>query len=187
MSRATSHPAGEPVRLEAHWRDVRGQPVSDGVVGLTLRRDDADSADFAVRTLDMVPDATGAGSYVARLAPLPPGRYVARLAGGAEPPVAGGVTSFVVTPNTVEATQTRRDDQRLTTLAGHWHGICVFVPPDRTDLPAELVAALDEVDWTPRGVARRQRWDPWSGWPFLAAVCGLLGLEWFLRRRFGLL
>lgn len=187
VSHAAGHPAGEPVRLEARWRDIRGRPVNDGVVGLTLRRDDADSADFAVRTLDMVPDAEGGGGYVARLAPLPPGRYVAVLSGAGEPAVSGGTTSFVVTPNTVETTQIRREDQRLATLARHWHGICLLATTDQDILPPELAAALAEVDWSPRGVARRQRWDPWSGWPFLIAVCALLGLEWFLRRRLGLL
>ena len=65
-------------------------------------------------------------------------------------------------------------------------------PVDVEPLPQGIIAGLrisgrhalrvaDSVD------LRRNRWDFWSGWPFLVLVSVLLGLEWFLRRRNGLL
>ena len=50
-----------------------------------------------------------------------------------------------------------------------------------------LLNDLQNQDWTGGDVSRRSRLDFWSGWPFLTLVAALLGLEWFLRRRNGLL
>ena len=52
---------------------------------------------------------------------------------------------------------------------------------------ARLLQDLMQRDWSGGEVSRRSRLDFWSGWPFLLVVAVLLGLEWFLRRRNGLL
>ncbi len=43
--------------------------------------------------------------------------------------------------------------------------------------------------WTGRRpvTPRRRRLDLWAGWPFLVLVTVVLGVEWYLRRRHGLL
>ncbi len=181
--RQAVHPEGEPVRLSARWRDMRGAPVTGRQAQVLVRRADADSS--------LVPPAThalrpaGDGQWEATVPPLPPGRYEARLRGGGEPPVLGAALAFVVTGQSVEAGQVRRDQRRLDLWA---HGLGTeAVDGDAADLGARLAARFAGLDWSPLEVPRRARLDLWSGWPFLGLVVVLLGCEWFLRRRHGML
>lgn len=176
---------GERIRFTAHWRDMRGRTVREGSVALSLRRTDADGAGGGPRTYALSPSGDGTGAVTVELPPLPEGRYEASLAGEGPATIAGAATSFVVLRRTVEDTQVRRDQRALAGLARRWTGQAV--PDDASALPAALTADLAQGDWTTGGETRRRRLDPWSGWPFLAAMAVLLGAEWTLRRRHGLL
>ncbi len=55
--RQTVHPEGEPIRLDARWRDIRGAPVTGRAASVLVRRADADSAAVPARTY-----ALGAGA-----------------------------------------------------------------------------------------------------------------------------
>lgn len=181
--RQTVHPEGEPIRLGARWRDIRGAPVAGRTATVLVRRVDADSAQVAVRTHALL--RTGEGDLEAVLPPLPPGRWSATLQGAGDPPVQGATLAFVVAAQSVESGQVRRDQRRLD-LWGRSLGAPVL-DGDGDGLAGELAAALAPVDWSPTVTPRRQRLDLWSGWPFLVLVVGLLGVEWYLRRRHGLL
>ena len=183
VGRQTVHPEGEPIRLGARWRDIRGGPVVGRAATVLVRRADADSARVAARTYSLQPAAEG--QLEAVLPPLPPGRYSATLQGAGDPPVTGATLTFVVAGQSVEAGQVRRDQRRLELWARSLDA--VLVDGDGDDPAAALAAALAPVDWTESLTPRRQRLDLWSGWPFLTLVVGLLGCEWFLRRRHGLL
>ena len=56
--------------------------------------------------------------------------------------------------------------------------------PDAVD---RIMAALQEVEWSGLDRHKRDRLDLFASWPFLAVVAILLGVEWFLRRRNGML
>lgn len=183
VGRRTVHPEGEPIRLGARWRDIRGGPVVGRAATVLVRRADADSARVAARTYGLQPTADG--QLEAVLPPLPPGRYSATLLGAGEPPVTGATLTFVVAGQSVEAGQVRRDQRRLELWARSLDA--ALVDGDGDDPAAALAAALAPVDWTESLTPRRQRLDLWSGWPFLTLVVGLLGCEWYLRRRHGLL
>jgi hypothetical protein len=95
------------------------------------------------------------------------------------------VESLVVTGHSIEATQVRMDRRRLVQMAARGRGgFSVAASPEAR---IELIDDLLTQDWGGEEVARRNRLDFWSGWPFLGLVTLLLGLEWFLRRRHGLL
>ena len=181
--RQTVHPEGEPIRLGARWRDMRGGPVLGRAATVLVRRADADSARVPDRTYALRP--AGDGRLEAALPPLPPGRYAASLQGAGEPPVTGATLTFVVAGQSVEAGQVRRDQRRLELWARSLDA--VLIDGDGADPAAELAAALGTIDWSESLTPRRRRLDLWSGWPYLALVVGLLGCEWYLRRRHGLL
>jgi hypothetical protein len=181
--RQTVHPEGEPIRLGARWRDIRGAPVVGRAATVLVRRADADSAQVPARTQALRP--AGDGQWEAVLPPLPPGRYEATLQGAGDPPVTGATMAFVVAGQSVEAGQVRRDQRRLELWAQSLGATAV--DGDAADLAQGMAAALAGVDWSPVLTPRRHRLDLWSGWPFLTLVVGLLGAEWYLRRRHGLL
>ncbi len=175
---------GERIRLEAQWRDMRGNPVTGRKVFLRVRSlDQTSDAESRVYSLNPVPGDPGAASLV--LPPLQPGRYTVRPQSGDQTPVVGAEQPLVVAASSLEATQVRQDRRRLRQLADRLGGeyFNADSPAGRGQL-LRYVAGLDLVNDT-REI--RQRWDFWAGWPFLTVVALLLGLEWFIRRRNGLL
>ncbi|MCP4571847.1 MAG: hypothetical protein GY838_05795 [bacterium] len=176
---------GERIRFGAHWRDMRGRTVSEDRVSLTLRRTDGGGRRDAERTYALAPTGDGTGALAVDLPLLAAGRYEASLQGEGDGGTAGAATSFVILRRTVEDTQVRRDVRALAALARRWHGR--LVADGSWPLPVEIAADLEDGDWSPGGAERRRRLDPWSGWPFLAAMALLLGAEWVLRRHHGML
>jgi len=176
---------GERIKLAAQWRDMRGRPVVDQKLSLQLRHgaSGADSARVRTFALSRRDGASGFAEVV--LPPLPPGRYSVQLVGEGDPPVTGRVESLVVTGHSIEATQVRMDRRRLVQMAARGRG--GFSMAASSGARTELIDDLLTQDWSGEEVARRNRLDFWSGWPFLGLVALLLGLEWFLRRRHGLL
>lgn len=178
-----SFQAGEPIRLGATWRDMRGQPVGARRLNLILRGGVADS--LAERTYELRPAPDQPGSFAVELPPQPAGRYGIQLVGAGEPPVQGKREDLVVLDNDIEKTQVRMDRRRLTQLAASDGGRLyeAGVAADRQNLWADLGA----VTWRGDRVELRRRLDIRSGWPLLVVVVILLGIEWYLRRRHGLL
>lgn len=174
---------GEPVLIQARWLDLRGDPVTDRP--LSVRLEAQDGVGQAVRTFSLPPDLgrPGVGSTV--LPPLPAGRYRVTPIGGGDATLAGPTRSLLVTAATVEATQVRQDRQRLRQLAARVGGTYVDAgDPVARDAMREAIAALD---LSPAQRTRERRWDLWSSWPYLALVTALLGAEWIIRRRQGML
>jgi len=183
--RQTVFQEGERIRLAAQWRDMRGHPVVDQKISIQLRQEEAGADSSLVRTFALSRKDGTSGFAEVVLPPLPPGRYAVQLVGEGDPPVMGRVESLVVSGHSIESTQVRMDRRRLVQVAARGRGdFHLAVSGDaRTQLFNDLLAQ----DWTGQEVARRNRFDFWSGWPFLGLVTLLLGLEWFLRRRHGLL
>lgn len=176
---------GERIKLAAQWRDMRGRPVVGQKLSLQLRSNDVEADSSQVRTFALTRTEGAAGFAEAVLPPLPPGRYTIQLVGEGDPPVLGKVESLVVSGHSIESTQVRMDRRRLVQLAARGRG--EFYAAAATGSVEQLLADLAAVDWTGEEISRRNRLDFWSGWPFLVLVSVLLGLEWFLRRRNGLL
>ncbi|MBK9775004.1 MAG: hypothetical protein IPP62_01300 [bacterium] len=184
-SRPGVYQEGQPVRIEARWRDLRGDPVLDRLPALVLHPSGPGADTTAVRTFALESISGQPGASFVELPPLAPGRYTTRLTASGEPTVRGPAADLVVTDTSVERAQVRQDRHRLEQLAARAGGSYVDLgqPGAAGRLGAELVA----LDWSGVEDRQRRRFDLWSGWPFVAIVVALLGAEWFLRRRHGLL
>jgi len=176
---------GERIRLAAQWRDMRGRPVVDRKLSLQVRQEEAEADSSQVRTFVLSRTDPGSGLAEVVLPPLPPGRYSVQLVGHGDPPVTSGIESLVVSGHSIESTQVRMDRRRLVQIAGRRNG--EFYMERSSRARAQLLVDLQGLDWNGEKVALRNRLDFWSGWPFLGLITALLGLEWFLRRRNGLL
>ncbi len=180
----TVYQEGERIRLEAQWRDMRGNPVTGRKLFLRVRSLDQ-TADSPSRTYSMTakPGDPGAANVV--LPPLRPGRYSVRPQSGDETPVVGAESPLVVAASSLEATQVRQDRRRLRQLADQVGG--VYVNADAPAARGQLLRRIADLELVGDARMIRQHWDFWAGWPLLAVVALLLGGEWFLRRRHGLM
>ncbi len=184
-SRPGAWQEGQPVRVVARWRDLRGDPVTDRLPRLELRPSGPGADTTAVRTYELTAVPGRPGDSEVELGVLPPGRYEARLGSAGEPPVAGARAELLVTDTSIESSQVRQDRSRLEQLAARAGG--TYRDLGRPGSLAELEAELLALDWSAVQDRQRQRRDLRSGWPFIVAVTVLLGAEWLLRRRHGLL
>ena len=165
-------PAGETVRLFATLQDQAFRPVPGAAVTGELV-----SPGGAGRPIAFA--ARSAGSYVAELAGLPPGRWRVRARatrGGASLGQAG--TEFAVDTWSLEMARTTPDSAALAGVAAASGG--------------RLTHAGDAGAWASRlgpralGTRRSETFKLWqSPWLF-AFVVGCLSLEWAWRRRRGL-
>ncbi|MFO7654107.1 MAG: hypothetical protein R6X25_09830 [Candidatus Krumholzibacteriia bacterium] len=179
---------GERIRIEAQWRDIRGEPVLGRPVAVEVREHDesatGDPAEAPPRRYSLAPVPGLAGISAALLPPLPPGRYDVR------PVAVGGDETadwqpLVVTGSSVERAQVRQDRRRLRQLAaaagGRYHDTST------AGAVADLLDAVAALELESEERRLRRRWDLWAGWPLLVAAAVLLATEWILRRRYGLL
>lgn len=175
----------ETISLGAQWLDIRGLPVLDQAMTLILREQLDQEKLGPDLSFSMGPMDPLTGLAQVDLPPLPPGQYQIQLQGHSDPQVLSPLDFFTVSAHSLEETQVRQDQRRLRQLAHQRDG--QYVSLEGEDALNEALDFIDQMDVTPRIVERRNRWDFWSGWPFLIMVVLLLGTEWFLRRRNGLL
>jgi hypothetical protein len=164
--------AGEPVRLLATLQDSAFRPLGGARVEGEVREPGGGS-----RRMTFEPGA--AGSYVATLAALPPGRYTATVrATRAGRELGRAAAEFAVDRWSLEAARTEPDSAALAALARATGGRATG---------AGAVGAWArglETRELARGRSESTRlWE--SPWVF-ALVIGALGLEWAWRRRRGL-
>jgi hypothetical protein len=183
--RRASYQEGENIRLSARWRDLRGQPVTGGKLALTLNSSETGGAGPGERTFPLQNVSDDPGAFEVVLPPLPPGAHSIQLVGQGDPPVLSRKENLIVTRHSVEATQVRQESRRLGQLAGGPGDS--YVDGHRRQTLVEILGRLENLDWTARAKVDKASRDLLSGWPFLVTMSLLLGLEWFLRRRNGML
>jgi len=171
---------GEPIRLAAQWRDMRGRPVTDRSLQLVLR--DQGEEVQADQTFNLRASQSRVGLAEAVLPPLSPGNYTVQLVGEGDPPVLGREENLIVARHSLELTQVRMNRRRLVQLAANNGGRF-----DKSDDLAGMLSELAQLDWRADEVERQYRWNVRTGWPLLILLVTLLGAEWYLRRRHGLL
>lgn len=169
---------GERVGLQARAQTAEGLVVREAPLARVRRVDGP--ADERVLDLRELPDA--AGLFHAELSGLREGRWKvtiesrhAELAGVTE------TRELLVRPRSdAEGVELSADPAHLQRLAAAGGG--------RSGGPLELPALMREIAETldPVYVPRRATWRLWGGHGVLIAIVALLTLDWWLRRRSGL-
>ena len=174
---------GETIEIRARRLDLGGRPgVPPSTLG--IRSLDSESSFRPVR-LSMRPVAGDAWTARTEVGPLPPGRYeLTPLSAGVDE-AAGAAREIIVTKTSVEDRQGNQDRTGLHTLASHLGG--AYLDAGTVAGRRSLLRTVSELDLAPGRRTSRSSALPWSSWPFVTAVAVLLGLEWILRRRSGLL
>lgn len=176
---------GENIRLAAQWRDMRGQAEDQGRLSLEVGRIDGSGDTVDMRSFPFNGYDSTRGEYEFLVPAMPPGRYSIQLLGHGDSMVEGPKEELIVTSHSVEQTQVRQNGRRLRQLADRLGG--AYLNSSEPTANEQLIAQLAGLQWENSPLENRKKWDPSSGWPFLVTVVLLLGCEWFLRRRHGLL
>lgn len=171
---------GEPLDVAVRWRDLRG----DAVVGHGVSVEVSGNGQPG-RQYGLVPDPTRPGVSVGSLPPLAPGRWDLVPRGDGDPEVVGAARQIVVTRTEREHKQVRQDRRTLRQIAARLEGVAFdsSVQEDRD----RLLADLGNLDLRPDRTPQWSRYELMAGWGWLGAVTALLGAEWLIRRRRGLL
>jgi len=171
---------GESVPVRARGRGLRGDHGSTPTRIEVLSIDTSDD----VRRYMLTADPAHPGEASALIPPLPVGRHRLQLLDQGDART-GDPLEILIAPGRVEARQTTLDIRRLRSLAETLGGQAVqaSTPTGR----ARLLEAASVVDLTPDQRLVKTMFRPWSSWLAWLIPVVLLGLEWFLRRRAGLL
>ena len=119
------------------------------------------------------------GTYLAEAGPFPPGRYEVVLENNVGRPAELRL-ALEVASSSVENRVLSADPDLMARLSGTSEG---------RPVAASDVARLPQIvrEWRARRELAEDRIALWDRWALLAALVGVLGVEWFLRRREGLL
>ena len=166
----------DPAEFTAQVYDENYKPVDNAEVSLTVTRKGQSSQ------LTLTP--LGNGRFEGAFDPLPEGEYTysatARV-GGRD--IDAGRGSFSVGGLNTEFQETRANKLLLQQIAartgGHYYdaGSLEHLPEDFAALPGYSI----------REVRAAQQWELWNKPWMFALLAGIFSLEWFLRKRFGML
>jgi hypothetical protein len=164
---------GQRIQVSANVLDETYAPVKTPAFAVALDRTEPTRQTATLR-LEPVPNI--AGLYQGFFTPDQPGRYAVR-APGTDPAVAG-TAEFTVTASPLEQLERAMQEEQLRRMAGASGGR-YFAVRDLGDLE-KVVAGEQRTD-----VIRRER-ELWDLPIVFAALLALLGVEWFLRRKYDL-
>ncbi len=169
---------GEAVDFVSQVLDAQLQPVGDAEVRLEIRRRDARRETAATVLLER--RAAKPGEYEGERGGLPPGEYAADIVATVQGAEAGrDTTEFTVETYSVEFANTSQDVSFLRDLSQLTGGRYAALE-NASDLARELPRE-------PQAVLLHSEIEVWnSPWMFFAFVA-VLGTEWLLRKRRGML
>ncbi len=170
--------AGQSARLVAELYNERMQPVTGVPVAVEVVRVDSSGAQTPVARVAMARDDARSTRFAARVPALPPGRYVARgraTVGGRD--VASPPVRFRVSRTSVEFRRTAQDRSALVAMAlrtgGRYRHESLEGLAESMDLAPRIARGDEETLLRARA-------------PLFVLVLLLLSLEWFARKRAGL-
>lgn len=170
--------SGESIDFFAHVLDSQYAPLSDAEVRLEVRRSDGDGGTAGTLVLEQRPGR--AGEYTATLPGLGPGDYEATARAERGGTLFGRATArFTVDAYSVEFANTSQDADFLREIAARTGG--------RYAGPAEAAALGGLLPRAARPIVLKSEVDLWNTTPFFVLFVLVLGAEWLLRKRYGLL
>jgi hypothetical protein len=173
---ATVFEGGESVEFFGQVYDESSQPITGATVDIEVRTPTGDILPFAMRSI-------GSGRYRADAGTLPEGTYTYAASASADNLDLGSDRgTFSVGALALEFRDTRADAALMRQLAIRSGGTAVF-PGDVSSL-ADSIGASGTVVPRQRVVTSSIRL--WHRYPFLAVIMVLLTIEWFMRKRRGL-
>jgi uncharacterized membrane protein len=186
------------VALSAEVRDQDYQPVADAVVEAHILGPDGLSARVPLSPVTGTPgsyqadwNAPGPGDYLTELTAQPPpvGAVVGTAVGTAgrtavgaahaPQPLGRDVLSFRRVDGEAENFHTPQNRELLTRIAQLTGG--------RYWRPAELASLADQISYSPAGITTHGTRELWDMPALLLLILGLVGTEWLLRRRWGII
>jgi uncharacterized membrane protein len=173
---AAAYAAGQRAEMRVRLRQADGRPAENTPVDALLWRDG--QLDSVVA---LAPDPAGHGLYRGRSEALEPGQYeIGVRAAGFSNDALKARTSFVVhRPPPVERQYLGCDAGLLRQVAAASGG--QFLREEQSEQLKGLLRPLS------RGRVRQSDTLLWQSYWWLLAIVGLLGSEWFMRKRAGLL
>lgn len=170
--------SGENVEFFAHVLDTQYAPLEDAELRLEVRRLDGEGG--TAGTLVLERRAGRAGEYTAALPGLGPGDYEASVVAQRDGARIGEATCrFTVDAYSVEFANTSQDADFLREIAARTGG--------RYARAAEVSSLLDDLPRATRPIVLRSEVEIWNTTPFFVLFVIVLGVEWLLRKRYGLL
>ncbi len=170
---------GSDALVRATVLDAQFRPDSERELWLEWIRADATDT-TAVQRLPMRLDPDAPGGRVQALPTLSPGDYRLRVVAETEQgPQVGAWSPLTVDAYSVEYRDPRPDVAGLRALTESSGGRLLKRPED--------LRWVEELDLSPRRDVKLSRLDLWSSWWALVPFLLLVGGEWTLRRRWGLL
>ena len=166
---------GQRSSIRARLQDTRGEPVGDATVDAILVR-----GDEVVATVPLSVDDTARGTYTGLTAPLEVGGYDVRIraAGFDSAALQASTPIWVEPPPTAELDRVSLDRQTLQRIADVSGGL--FVDESSAD------RLLEELRPLSTGRIVESDFLLWQSYYWFAAVLILLTIEWWLRKRAGL-
>jgi len=174
---------GEPFEVRARSLELGGRPGAPPT-RLEVRRLDG-GGDFEDVRLSMRPVPGDERISAVVVGPLPPGRYELAPLGDEAIEAVGPSREIAVTATSLEDRQGRQDRTALRALATSLDA--TLLDGNSNAGRRSLLRLISDLDLQADRRTVRSTLMPWSTWPFVVLVVLLLGLEWFLRRRHGLL
>ena len=167
---------GESVDFTAELYDANNRPVPNADVSVTVRSGET--------RVSAVLQAIGNGRYEGRIEGLPEGDYAfeARATDG-QTGLGTDAGRFAVGGVNVEFQDTRMNRAVLQEMATATGG--AFFTVDRFDSAVAAVRALPS--FVPERIEDDRRFELWTLPALLGAVVALLSIEWYLRKRGGML
>ena len=133
----------------------------------------------AAKTVEIEPRPAGGGSFTAAAGPFPPGLYTVKLVSNVGKPAEQDITIEVVSSSVEKRVLSANPDlmKRISTMSGGRE-------LGRRDI-SDMKGVVER--WRAERQTSVDRRAVWDRWYILLPFVALLGVEWFLRRREGLL
>lgn len=163
---------GEPVQFKAEVYTEDYRPLDDAEVRVQVKNDRMEQ--------ELILAGRGNGKYEGTLQVLEGGDYqFIGQANSKGQPVSTDSGRFSIEPFSLEFQNTRMEADLLQKMAISTQGR-YFSPNDLTALPELL-------KFPPRRTVESREWELWNKWALLGCIVAFLSIEWFLRKKKGML
>ena len=172
---APQYTAGDSATIRARLRDGEGNPVGDAIVEAVLRAADGETRTVLLRSID-----SDRGVYEGRSPPLVAGEWELFVrAAGYQASESVRSSILVVPPPNRESWRIAQDADLLRSLADVSGG--VYADEQDADTVWRAINPLSE------GRIETRRYALTESYPWFAAILGLLTVEWWWRKKSGLI